>query len=177
MTKFIVDGNKATKTIDFEWSRQEYNLAKEVTNSSKIYTDLYDYIDSHTYQHEWLDNAEPLHDFVNIIIQNFGTLDVTSEDIELAYYVLSDALQTCIEHRKIIEEFNKTYPDFWYSDFTTYNLVVTEDHSIKIIDLDAFRNGTNYKNTGCAMDDRLIHTINTIIYWQNTIAFHRKVAQ
>ena len=172
MTKFIVDGNKATKTIDFEWSRQEYNLAKEVTNSSKIYTDLYDYIDSHTYQHEWLDNPVPLHKFVNVTFKNFDI-----KNIEIAYYVLSDALQVCIEHRKLIEEFNNTYPDFWYSDFTPYNLVVTEDHSIKIIDLDAFRNGTNYKNTGCAMDDRLIHTINTIIYWQKTIAFHRKVAQ
>ena len=48
MTNFIVDGNKATKTIDFEWSEDEYNLAKLITNSNKIYTDLYDYIDSHT---------------------------------------------------------------------------------------------------------------------------------
>ena len=177
MTKFIVDGNKATKTINNKWSREEYNLAKEVTDSSKIYTDLYDYIDSHTYQHEWLDNPKPLHDFVHIILQNFGTKSVTSENIELVYYVLSDALQACLEHRKLIEELNNSYPDFWYSDFTPYNMVVTQDHSIKIIDLDAFRYGMYYLNSGCAMDDKLIHTINSIIYWQNTIAFHRKVAE
>ena len=159
MTKFIVDGNKATKTINNKWSREEYNLAKEVTDSSKIYTDLYDYIDSHTYQHEWLDNPVPLHKFVNRTLKNFDT-----ENIETAYYVLSDALQVCIEHRKIIVEFNKNHPNFWYSDFTTYNIVVTQDHSIKIIDLDAFRYGMYYLNSGCAMDDKLIHTINSIIY-------------
>ena len=172
MTNFIVDGNKATKTIDFEWSEDEYNLAKLITNSNKIYTDLYDYIDSHTYQHEWLDNPVPLHKFVTLTFQNFDT-----ENIEKAYYVLSDALYVCIEHRKIIEEFNKPHPDFWYSDFTPYNIVVTQDYYIKIIELVAFRYGVNYRNSGCAMDDRLFHTINSIMYWQNTIAFHRKVAQ
>ena len=132
---------------------------------------MYDYIDSpFTYLHEWLDNANPLHDFVTT---KFWYFRCTSEDIELAYYVLSDALQTCIDIEKLLKNLIRLTPTFVFLIYS-HNIVVTQDHPIKIIDLDAFRNGTNYKNTGCAMDDRLI-TINTIIYWQNTIAFSERL--
>lgn len=170
--KFKVDGNVATKTlIGYGWNKPEFTLAKQISEASDIYTKVYDYINPSSYTHEWLGKVTPLHDYM---LKGMATME--ADWCDEAFYVLHKALNVCMTHRNCVVEMNKQFPLFFHSDFTTYNIVVTKDLDVKVIDMDSFRISRFYQTAGCAIDRRHNDTINTIIHWQKTIAQYRKVA-